>query len=101
MIDPNFLSSRLDIHVIVESIKAANRFVGASAWDGYVISPFANLTTEADFEAFARNFTWTEWHPVGTASTSAKGVSYGVVNPDLTVKGVLGIRIVDASIIVR
>jgi len=38
-------------------------------------------------------------HAVGTASMSPKGVSWGVVDPDLTVKKVQGLRIVDASVL--
>jgi len=38
-------------------------------------------------------------HAVGTASMSPKGASWGVVDPDLTVKKVQGLRIVDASVL--
>jgi choline dehydrogenase len=42
----------------------------------------------------------TTWHPVGTLSMSSRDACYGVVNPDLRVKGVTGLRVVDASIMV-
>jgi hypothetical protein len=42
----------------------------------------------------------TTWHPVSTAKMSPKGASYGVVDPDLKVKGMKGLRIVDASVFV-
>ncbi|TFY80887.1 hypothetical protein EWM64_g3125 [Hericium alpestre] len=38
-------------------------------------------------------------HAVGTAGMSPYGASYGVVDPDLHVKGVTGLRIIDASIV--
>ncbi|KAJ7187861.1 alcohol oxidase [Mycena filopes] len=40
----------------------------------------------------------TEDHPVGTAAMAAVDASYGVVDPDLRVKGLRGLRVVDASV---
>jgi hypothetical protein len=88
---------------LVESVKAAKRFVAAKAWDGYVISAFGELgkaTTDDQIKAYVRNTGNTIWHAVGTAMMSKKGASYGVVDPDLKVKGVTGLRIVDGSVLV-
>jgi choline dehydrogenase len=40
------------------------------------------------------------FHPTGTAAMSPKGAHWGVVDPDLKVKGVEGLRIVDGSVLV-
>lgn len=40
------------------------------------------------------------FHPTGTAAMSPKGADWGVVDPDLKVKGVEGLRIVDGSVLV-
>ena len=61
----------------------------------------ANATTDALLDEFIRNNAGTAAHPVGTASMSSRNASYGVVDPDLKVKGVGGLRIVDASVLVR
>jgi choline dehydrogenase-like flavoprotein len=39
------------------------------------------------------------WHAVGTASLSAAGSKSGVVGPDLKVKGTVGLRVADASVL--
>ena len=53
---------------------------------------------DIDITAYFLSLT-AEWHPVATSSMSPWGSRTGVVNPDLTLKGVFGVRIVDASVI--
>jgi choline dehydrogenase len=88
-----------------EGIKAAKRFVSAPILAPDVISmnaPWTNAITDEEIEEIIREMAVTAWHAVSTASMSPKGASWGVVDPDLRVKGgVEGLRIVDASIMVR
>lgn len=87
-----------------EAVKAVQRFTSANAWKNYILSPFgalATATTDTAIESFIRNNAGTVFHPVGTASMSPKGTKWGVVDLDLKVKGTEGLRIVDASIMVR
>lgn len=90
---------------MVKAVKANLRFVTGKAWADYVQGPFledlASAKTDADFEAYVRNNAGTIFHPVGTASMSPRGAKWGVVDPDLKVKGVDGLRIVDGSVLVR
>ncbi|KAF4610917.1 hypothetical protein D9613_007239 [Agrocybe pediades] len=99
LIDPNMLSTEFDVAGLIESIRSVRRFVSAPAWDGYIATSVTNATTDAELEAFVRSTTSTLFHPVGTAAMSAKDAGYGVVDPDLRVKGVDGLRIVDASVL--
>lgn len=85
------------------ALQSARRFLGGPAWKDYILSPagsFVNATTDALLDAYARESTFSTAHPVGTAAMSPKGAKYGVVDPDLRVKGVSGLRIVDASVLV-
>ncbi|KAK1229723.1 hypothetical protein PQX77_007187 [Marasmius sp. AFHP31] len=101
LINPAFLNTRFDIIAMRESVKQALKFVTAPVWDGYVLGPYgalANGTTDDEIDAFLRSQTGTSAHPTGTLQMSAKDAGYGVVDPDLRVKGAKGLRVVDASI---
>lgn len=101
LIDPNFLDSDFDVLVTREGIKAALRFVDAPVMKGLitgVLGPLANITSDEDMDPIIRDGADSAWHPVGTASMSPKGANWGVVDPNLLVKKVSGLRIVDASI---
>ncbi|TFK34624.1 aryl-alcohol oxidase-like protein [Crucibulum laeve] len=99
LIDPNFLSTDIDIGIMREGIRSASRFVGANAWSGYIISAVSNATTDEEIDFFIRNNTGSFFHPVGTAAMSPKGAKFGVVDPDLRVKGASCLRVVDASVL--
>ncbi|KAJ3500901.1 hypothetical protein NLJ89_g9581 [Agrocybe chaxingu] len=101
LIDPAVLTHEFDVGAIVQSMKDAQKFVSAPAWDGFVVAPFGDLaqaTTDELKAAYAKKYATTVNHPVGTAAMSPKQANWGVVDPDLRVKGVEKLRIVDASI---
>ncbi|KAG6856865.1 hypothetical protein H0H87_012682 [Tephrocybe sp. NHM501043] len=84
-----------------EAVKGARRFLTASVWTNYVIGPaggLVNATNDQLLDEYIRKGTFSSAHPVGTAAMSAKNAKFGVVDPDLRVKGVSGLRIVDASV---
>ncbi|KAG6808584.1 hypothetical protein H0H92_003645 [Tricholoma furcatifolium] len=101
LIDPNFLSSEFDVFVFREGIRSARRFLSAPTWDNFIISATTNATSDAELDEYIRNITTTIYHPVGTAAMSPRGANYGVVDPDLRVKGVVGLRVIDASVLVK
>ncbi|KDR76848.1 hypothetical protein GALMADRAFT_67180 [Galerina marginata CBS 339.88] len=102
LINPNYLSSKPDMDVYVEAVKAGQRFLAAPAWKGYLGKPFqdaANLTTDLDIQNYIRSKAISLRHPVSTAAMSKYSDKGGVVGPDLLVKGVDGLRVVDASVL--
>ena len=106
LIDPKFLTSEFDIFALKESVKTAVRFFSAPAWKGYILEPagaFANVSVSDDqsLEEFVINNAGSAFHPVGTASMSPRNAQFGVVDPDLKVKGAQGLRVIDASVMVR
>ncbi|KAJ7732178.1 aryl-alcohol oxidase precursor [Mycena metata] len=101
-INPNFFATDFDLSAMKQAITAARAFVKAKAWNGYIIREFEDLaaaTTDATLTTFIKNNAGTAFHPVGTASMSPQNAIYGVVDPDLRVKGASGLRIADASVL--
>ncbi|KIK58972.1 hypothetical protein GYMLUDRAFT_44993 [Collybiopsis luxurians FD-317 M1] len=104
LINPGYFSSPFDIAAMRQAMRIALKYASAPTWKGYILSPFgalANITAASDddvLDEYIQNSTFSLAHPVGTVAMSAKGADYGVVDPDLRVKGVEGLRVVDASV---
>ncbi|KAG6910318.1 hypothetical protein DXG01_011386 [Tephrocybe rancida] len=101
LINPGFMASEFDRFALRESIKKSMRFLSAPAWKDYIIRPnggLQNATTDDELDKYILSAVEPGLHGVGTASMSAKGAGYGVVDPDLRLKGASGLRVVDASV---
>ncbi|GAB5535652.1 MAG: GMC family oxidoreductase N-terminal domain-containing protein [Rubricoccaceae bacterium] len=98
-IDPNYLADPADAAALVAGIRIAREIVAQPALDsfrGEEIRPSASATTDTDLDAYVRETCETLYHPVGTCRMGADDDS--VVDLDLRVRGVDGLRVVDASI---
>jgi choline dehydrogenase len=105
LIDPGFLNNTQDLYMMREGVKILLKLVSAPVWADYIVGlygPAAVLAnaTDVEVEEYVRELASTIFHPLGSASMSARGAQHGVVDPDLTVKGVAGLRIVDGSVLV-
>lgn len=96
------LTTDWDVNALRESVRAAKRFAAAPAWDGYITGAVGMLFSEttSGLDAHAREIASTIFHPTSTASMTSYSSQDGVVNPDLTVKGTYGLRVVDLSVLV-
>ncbi|KAJ3573404.1 hypothetical protein NP233_g2446 [Leucocoprinus birnbaumii] len=102
IIDPQYLTARFDILAMREGIKQVIHFTKAPVWKDIitgVLPPMTNASTDPEIDDIIRNGSIDGLHAVGTASMSPRNADWGVVDPDLAVKGVSGLRIVDASIL--
>lgn len=78
-------------------------FMAAPSWDDWIIDEFGAFkaaVTDEQIEQYARNTSDTINHVSCTAAmgkTGSTGRGSGVLNSDLTVKGTIGLRVVDAS----
>lgn len=101
-IRPNFLSSPVDQACLVDAMKIARRIVAHPAMQRYVdheMSPGIDVQDDAGWLEFARLNGQTIYHPAGTCRMGTDGAA--VVDPALRVKGLHGLRVVDASVIPR
>ena len=99
-VDANYLAEPSDMRDLILGIQRAREIGNAAA-----LRPFtrrehapANLTC-ADLEEYIRNGLTTFWHQSGTAKMGSDAMS--VVDSELKVYGVDGLRIADASILPR
>ena len=100
LIDPAFLSDDRDTALMVEGVKKLRTIMQAPALQAYRGKEIytADIQTDAQWETYIRQRADTIYHPVGTCKMGATHDLMAVVNPQLSVKGVAGLRVVDASV---
>ena len=101
VIRPNYLSTEEDRRVAIDSIRLARRIVEAPALARFrpvAHLPDARLETDAELAKAAGDVGTTIFHPVGTAKMGAADDPMAVVDARLRVRGVTGLRVVDASV---
>jgi choline dehydrogenase len=85
--------------VMVEGLKLCRSLAATKSFDQYrgaELHPGADTKDEAAMRAHIAKFTETLYHPVGTCKMGQDALS--VVDSELRVHGVEGLRVVDASI---
>ena len=100
LIDPAFLSDDRDTALMVEGAKKLRTIMQAPALQAYRGKEIytADIQTDAQWESYIRQRADTIYHPVGTCKMGATHDLMAVVDPQLSVKGVAGLRVVDASV---
>lgn len=102
LIDPNYLATDRDRREMRDGLKMARDVLAQPAFEAFHRRedlPGANVRTDAELDAFIRQDASSAYHPCGTARMGADGDSRAVVGLDLKLRGIDGIRIVDASVI--
>ena len=99
LIDPNFLAERDDMDKLLRGFKIMRNILQQPALAGYrgrELPASAGAQTDAQIEAFIRGHADTIYHPVGSCRMGTGAMD--VVDTQLRVHGVQGLRVVDASI---
>jgi len=98
-IRPNALSAPRDMEAMISGIRIARQIFASPAWAKYSVSelrPGAQLETDESLKDYVRQHVGTVFHPVGTCRMGGEETS--VVDARLRVRGVTGLRVIDASI---
>ena len=100
-IRPNYLSADEDQRVAVDALRIVRHIVSMPALQRYrpeEHKPGAHLTTDEELLHGARDIGTTIFHPVGTAKMGRDSDPMAVTDARLRVRGVEGLRVIDASI---
>jgi choline dehydrogenase len=98
----NYLSDPLDQEVTVAGLRWARRIAAQPALAPLIdheMNPGADFASDAAILEYARASGSTIYHPVGTCQMGAGPMA--VVDSQLRVRGVTGLRVVDASVMPR
>jgi choline dehydrogenase len=99
LIDPNLLGELADIEPLIRGIRLIRRVFAAPAFARYraaETAPGAVAQSDADLAAYIRAESYTVHHPVSTCRMGADPMA--VVDPQLRVAGLEGLRVADASV---
>ena len=95
----NFLSARADRDGVLAAIRKGRELMATSPlkeMTGEEIAPGASLQSDEEILEWVRNNAETTYHPVGTCKMGNDPMA--VVDPELRVRGIEGLRVADASI---
>ncbi len=95
----NYLAAENDRRSLVEGLKFVRRLVNTAPLKGYVIDEFLpgpRVQSDADWLAFCREVGDTVYHPTSTCRMGED--ARAVVDARLRVRGLAGLRVIDASI---
>ena len=98
-IKPNYLDHEMDRAAIIAGLKLCRQIANADAFAGYggeELYPGKNVQTDDEWLDYAYQNGSTVYHPVGTCKMGTDKLA--VVDPELRVHGVAGLRVVDASV---
>lgn len=101
-IEARYLSDPADLEVLLEGVRLSREILGAKPFDrfrGEEIFPGAHARSRAALVEVIRRKAETIYHPAGTCRMGNDAAS--VLDPALRVRGVDGLRVVDASIMPR
>ncbi len=98
-IDPNYLANPADANVLLAGIKAIRTVTESPALQKLIVRetrPGPEVTGDDELMHYIRETTQTTWHVVGTCKMGRDDMA--VVDPDLRVRGVADLRVIDSSI---
>jgi choline dehydrogenase len=102
LIDPDYLATERDRYEMREGLRLGRELLEQPAFQKYHRRedlPGDRVRTDAELDDFIRQDASSAYHPCGTARLGADGDERAVIDLALNVRGIEGMRIVDASVI--
>ena len=99
-IQPNYLSTEYDKHIMLEGMRLMRRYLSTEAMQNLVeeeLYPGESVQSDEQMEQFIADNAWTVFHPCGTCRMGTDKTT-SVVDARLKVHGIAGLRIADASV---
>jgi choline dehydrogenase len=101
MIQPNYLADAMDRQVLISGMKLARRLLHTpelAQYFGGDMLPAPQVRSDDEFLDYARQYGSTAYHLIGTARMGPATDPTAVVDDQLRVHGMQGLRVADASI---
>ena len=102
LIDPNYWQDPHDRAMSLEGLRMAREILAQGALKPFILAerrPGPRVTGEADLAAYVHRTCKTDHHPAGTCRMGVDAMA--VVDPELKLRGLDGLRVCDASIMPR
>jgi choline dehydrogenase-like flavoprotein len=102
IVQPNYLQAHADQRVVIDSMRFVRRIFAAPPLSSYIdfeAEPGPEVTSDEDLLAFARNNAFTAYHFSGACKMGSRSDRMAVVDDELRVIGLQGLRVVDASVL--
>ena len=99
VIDPCYLTAEADVRTQIAGLKKAQELLGTSAmkpFAGPPMEPYQGAESDEELAKWIRERSETLYHPAGTCRMGTGDDA--VVDPELRVRGLTGLRVVDASV---
>lgn len=96
LIDPAYLTAARDTEVLIEGIAMARHIMAGAGDSRGEIVPGPDYLDEAELRRILPNIVHTVYHPVGSCRMGSD--DRAVVDPELRVRGIDGLRVADASV---
>lgn len=101
-IDPNFCADPYDWKISIEGFKWGRKLLAAPAFKPFIKNeylPGNDAQSDEDIKTYIRKWSKNDYHPVGSCKMGHDDMA--VVDTQLRVRGLEGLRVIDASIMPR